>query len=65
MMNKSFMMTLNKKTHDFLCGWYQLPIQDVLRTLAATEKKSLELRAKNPFLGTEAVDKATKETQKQ
>ena len=35
---KSFMMTLNKRTLDFLVEWYGLPIQDVLRTLAAVDK---------------------------
>ena len=42
MMNKSFMMTLNKNTLDFLVKWYQLPIQDVLRTLAAVDKAAKE-----------------------
>ena len=41
--NKSyFMMTLNEKTLRFLEGWYQLPIQDILRTLAAVDKATKE-----------------------
>ena len=39
---KSFMMSMNQKTIDFLVEWYDLPIQDVLRTLAAVDKATKE-----------------------
>ena len=36
---KSFMMSLDQKTLDFLVKWYQLPIQDILRVLAAVDQQ--------------------------
>ena len=50
--NESFMMTLNKKTLDFLVAWYGLPRQEVLRMLAAVRLGELTTKAR-----------ATKETQ--
>jgi hypothetical protein len=40
--NESFMMTLNRNTLHFLEGWYEMPIQDILRTLASVDKASKE-----------------------
>jgi len=39
---KSFMMSLDQKTLDFLVKWYQLPIQDILRVLASVDKAGKE-----------------------
>ena len=40
--NESFMMTMDKKTLDFLVAWYGLPRQEVLRMLAAVDKATKE-----------------------
>ena len=40
--NKSFNMTLNQNTLNFLERWYQLPIQEILRVLATVDKAAKE-----------------------
>ena len=37
---KSFCMTLNENTLHFLEGWYELPIQEILRVLATVDKQA-------------------------
>ena len=37
-----FQQTLDKKTLDFLVEWYELPIQDIVRTLATIDKTEKE-----------------------
>jgi hypothetical protein len=38
----NFQQTLNKQTKEFLERWYELPIQEILRTLATVDKTSKE-----------------------
>ena len=39
---KAFCMSLNQNTLNFLEGWYQMPIQDILRVLATVDKVAKE-----------------------
>jgi hypothetical protein len=41
---KNFQQTLDKETLEFLESWYNMPIQDILRTLAAVDRASKEAK---------------------
>ena len=46
--NKSFQMTLSQSTLNFLEGWYELPIQEILRVLATVDKQTKQ-EAQQPW----------------